>query len=97
MQTICFATAVWSTPQPRPTGQPALIETAVIDPPSQANPSIHFRFFPRTANVVFTDGHVEGWTDRIRNPSSVSSAEQKLRDEENVFDIGSDDTLWDRQ
>ena len=95
-QTICFATAVWSTPQPRPTGQPALIETAVIDPPSLQNPSIHFRFFPTTANVVFVDGHVEGWTDKVRNPSSVSGAEQLLRDKENVYDIGTDDTLWDR-
>ena len=98
-QTICFATSCWSTPAGRPTNPagPALIETGVIDPPSIQNPSIHFRYFPTTANVVFTDGHVEGWTDRIRNPSVVSGAELQLRDKENVFDIGTDDTLWDRQ
>ena len=98
-QTICFATACWSTPDPRPMGPgPNLIETAVIDPPSIQNPSIHFRYFPTTANVAFADGHVEGWTDKIRNTpaASVSAAEQQLRDKEHVFDIGTDDTLWDR-
>ena len=98
-QTICFATSCWSTPAGRPTNPsgPALFETGVLDPPSYQNPSIHFRFFPTTANVVFTDGHVEGWTDRVRNPSSASAAELLLRNEENLFDIGTDDTLWDRQ
>jgi prepilin-type N-terminal cleavage/methylation domain-containing protein/prepilin-type processing-associated H-X9-DG protein len=97
-QTICFATACWSTSAGRPTNPagPNLIETALIDPPSVRNPSIHFRFFPRTANVAFADGHVEGWTDYIRNPSTVPAAEQQLRDQENLFDIGTDDTLWDR-
>jgi prepilin-type N-terminal cleavage/methylation domain-containing protein/prepilin-type processing-associated H-X9-DG protein len=98
-RTICFATAVWSTPEGRPTNPagPNLLETGIADPPSVQNPSIHFRYFPKTANVMFADGHVEGWTDRIRNPSSASAAEQQLRDEENVFDIGTDDTLWDRE
>lgn len=98
-QTICFATAVWSTPNgvpPNPVG-PNLIETAVADPPSVRNPSIHFRFFPYMANVVFADGHVEGWTEKTRNPSSVSVAEALFRDKEQVFDIGTDDTLWDLQ
>jgi len=97
-QTICFATACWSIPGGTPinaTG-PSLIETAVIDPPSLRNPSIHFRYFPQTANVCFADGHVEGWTDKVRNPSAASPAEVALRDKENVFDIGTDDTLWDR-
>jgi len=96
-QTICFATACWSTPAATPisTG-PSLIETALADPPSIRNPSIHFRYFPKTANVCFTDGHVEGWTDKVRNATTASPAEQQLRDKENVFDIGTDDTLWDR-
>ncbi|MFO0804062.1 MAG: DUF1559 domain-containing protein [Gemmataceae bacterium] len=96
-QTICFATAVWSTPAGTPISPgPSLIETAVMDPPSVRDPSVHFRFFPTTANVCFADGHVEGWTDKVRNPSTASPAEQQLRDKENVFDIGTDDTLWDR-
>jgi prepilin-type N-terminal cleavage/methylation domain-containing protein/prepilin-type processing-associated H-X9-DG protein len=97
-QTIAFATACWSTPEGRPLNPagPSLIETALIDPPSTQNPSIHFRLFPTLANVLFVDGHVEGWTDKVRNPSGASLAEQQLRDKENVFDIGTDDTLWDR-
>ena len=67
-----------------------------MDPPSFQNPSVHFRYFPKLANVVFLDGHVEGRIDKTRNPSTASAAEQQLRDQENVFDIGADDTLWDR-
>ena len=67
--------------------------------PSVQNPSIHFRFSPQLANVLFVDGHVEGWTQKVRNPppAGVSAAEQQLRDQENLFDIGTDDTLWDRE
>ncbi|MDB5313153.1 MAG: hypothetical protein JWO38_7355 [Gemmataceae bacterium] len=98
-QTICFATAVWTTPDPRPTGQPALIETALIEPPSRQTPSVHFRFFPKVANVLFVDGHVEGRTDPTRNPPAPTDtpAVIQLRDQENVYDIGTDDTLWHRQ
>jgi prepilin-type N-terminal cleavage/methylation domain-containing protein/prepilin-type processing-associated H-X9-DG protein len=97
-QTIAFATAVWSTSAGNPLNPagPNLIETGVMDPPSLRNPSVHFRFFPTTANVLFADGHVEGWTEKTRNPSTVPLAEQQLRDKENVFDIGTDDTMWDR-
>ena len=99
-QTLCFATACWSTPQDRPISPgPNLIETGLMDPPSVQNPSVHFRYFPQLANVLFVDGHVVGWTDRVRTPPApgVSAGEQALRDKENVFDIGTDDTLWDRQ
>ena len=97
-QTICFADAVGSTPDPRPTGQPAVIEVAVMEPPSRQYPSVHFRFFPKVANVVFVDGHVEAWTNPVRNPpaAGVMPPELMLRDKENVYDIGTDDTLWDR-
>jgi prepilin-type N-terminal cleavage/methylation domain-containing protein/prepilin-type processing-associated H-X9-DG protein len=97
-QTICFVTAVGTTPEPRPTGQPALIEVGVAEPPSRHFPSVHFRFVGKTANVLFLDGHVEGRTDRTRNPPDPSDppAIVRLRDEENVFDIGTADELWDR-
>jgi prepilin-type N-terminal cleavage/methylation domain-containing protein/prepilin-type processing-associated H-X9-DG protein len=97
--TICFADAVGTTPQPRPTGQPALIEVAVIEPPSYQYPSVHFRYHFRTANVVFVDGHVEGWTIPTRNAPAASDPPEipPFRDKENVFDIGTDDTLWDRE
>jgi prepilin-type N-terminal cleavage/methylation domain-containing protein/prepilin-type processing-associated H-X9-DG protein len=98
-QTICFTTAVWATPEARPTGQPALIETALIDPPSAQNPSVHFRLFGVVANVVFVDGHVESRTDPTRNPPAPtdSPAVIQLRNQQHVFDIGTDDTLWDLQ
>lgn len=95
-QTLCFATACWSTPQEHLGMQPSLIETPVMDPPSFQNPSVHFRYFPTVANVVFLDGHVEGLTDKTRNPTTVSAAEEELRNQQNIFDIGADDTLWDR-
>jgi prepilin-type processing-associated H-X9-DG protein len=98
-QTICFVTAVGTTPEPRPTGQPALIEVGVAEPPGRRFPSVHFRFIGKTANVLFLDGHVEGRTDRSRNPPAPSDppAVVRLRDEENVFDIGTTDDLWDLQ
>ncbi|HEX4610877.1 MAG TPA: type II secretion system protein [Urbifossiella sp.] len=95
-QTICFANAVGTTPDPRPTGQPSSIEVAVMEPPSQQFPSVHFRLDYKIANVMFLDGHVESRTDRTRNPSSDPAAVQALRDDQNIYDIGTDDTLWDR-
>ncbi len=97
-QTLCFLTAVGTTPEPRPTGQPALIEVATAEPPSRQFPSVHFRLSGRIANVLYVDGHVESRTDRIRNAPPAGDPPEilKLRDEENVFDIGTDDTIWDR-
>lgn len=95
-QTICFVTAAATTPEPRPTGQPAVIEVAIAEPPSRQIPSVHFRLSGKIANVLYVDGHVECRTDRTRNSPSpdVSPEVLKLRDDENVFDIGTDDTLW---
>ena len=49
-------------------------------------------------NVLFVDGHVEGRTDKTRNPppSSDPPSILQLRDKEKVFDLGSTDELWDR-
>ena len=98
-QTIAFVTAVWVNPNFQSTGQPQMIETALADPPSLQNPSCHFRFFAKDANVLFLDGHVEGRTDTTRNPPAPTDtpAVVQLRDQENIYDIGTDDTLWDRQ
>ena len=97
-QTVCFLTAVGTTPDPRPTGQPALIEVAVAEPPSMRYPNVHHRFHGGIANVVFVDGHVEGRTDRTRNPPAATDPPEilLLRDKENVFDLGTTDELWDR-
>ena len=96
-QTICFATAAGTTELPRSTGTPSSIEIAVAEPPSRQFPSVHFRLDYKTANVLFLDGHVESRTDRTRNlPAPGSPAVQLLRDDQDIFDIGTDDTLWDR-
>lgn len=95
-QTICFANAAGTTPNPRPTGTPSSIEVAVMEPPSRGFPNVHFRLDNRIANVVFVDGHVESRTDRTRNPSADPPAVRQLRDDQDIYDIGTDDTLWDR-
>lgn len=97
-QTICFLNAAGTTTEPGlPTGQPSLVEVPVSEPPSRKAPCVHYRFTGRVANVLFLDGHVEGWTAHDRNvipgePAAVTA----LREREKVFDIGTDDTLWDR-
>jgi prepilin-type N-terminal cleavage/methylation domain-containing protein/prepilin-type processing-associated H-X9-DG protein len=95
-QTVFFANAAGTTDQWRPTGQPSAIEVAVMEPPSRRYPTVHFRLANQIANVMFVDGHVEARTDRVRNPSP-DPAVQAVRDKENVFDLGTDDTLWDRE
>jgi prepilin-type N-terminal cleavage/methylation domain-containing protein/prepilin-type processing-associated H-X9-DG protein len=98
-QTICFLTAVGTTPEPRPTGQPALIEVGVAEPTSRHFPSVHFRLSGRIANVLYVDGHIESRTSGTRNPPAATDPPEivQLRDEEDVFDLGTDDSLWDRQ
>jgi prepilin-type processing-associated H-X9-DG protein len=95
-QTVCFANAAGTTEQPRPTGQPSSIEVAVMEPPSRRYPSVHFRLTFTVANVLFLDGHVETRTDKTRNFSTDPPSVQALRDDQNIFDLGVDDTFWDR-
>ena len=97
-QTIMFLTAAGSTTtSPLPPHGPGLIEIAGAEPPSRRYPSAHFRLSGRIANVVFVDGHVESRTDPTRNPSTDPAGVRQARDDENLFDLGTDDTLWDRQ
>ena len=49
--------------------------------------------------MLFLDGHVESWSDKTRNPPpgwEPPSATAK-RDEQWIYDIGTDDTLWDKE
>jgi prepilin-type N-terminal cleavage/methylation domain-containing protein/prepilin-type processing-associated H-X9-DG protein len=95
-QTIVFADSAGTWIDPWPTGDPILIEVPLIEPPSFQYPSVHFRHVG-LANVVFLDGHVEAYQPGTRNPAPFwepASATQ-LRDFRSVYDIGSDDTLWD--
>jgi prepilin-type N-terminal cleavage/methylation domain-containing protein/prepilin-type processing-associated H-X9-DG protein len=100
-QTIAFCTAVGVTTQPGlPTGSPSLIEVPLAEPPSAQSPSVHFRISGKTvADVLFLDGHVEGWTDKTRNPPAATDTPAVIafRDQENVYDIGTTDVLWGGQ
>ncbi|MCZ2340955.1 MAG: type II secretion system GspH family protein [Bacteroidales bacterium] len=98
-ETIAFVTAAGTYAGPGPRGEsPALRELGIAEPPSHQYPSVQFRF-SRMANVLFLDGHVESRGDRVRNPPPTSEgpAYTAIREEWNIFDIGTDDTLWDRQ
>jgi prepilin-type N-terminal cleavage/methylation domain-containing protein/prepilin-type processing-associated H-X9-DG protein len=99
-QTVCFITSVtvdWTT-----YGTPAapqMVENPFAEPPSARSPSVHHRFFGRIANVLFVDGHVEAITQPTRNPaaSGEPAAVGPFREQENVFDFGTTDELWDRE
>jgi len=98
-QTLCFATAAATSTNSPLTGGPGLVEVGGAEPPSRQFPTVHYRFFGGIANVVFVDGHVESRTDKTRNPppSGDSPAILTLRDQENLFDLGTTDELWDLQ
>jgi prepilin-type processing-associated H-X9-DG protein/prepilin-type N-terminal cleavage/methylation domain-containing protein len=98
-QTIAFADSAGTWIDPWPTGTPILIEVPMLEPPSGQYPAVHFRHGGTTANVLFLDGHVETYSPGTRNvaPSWEPSSATVLRNREQVFDIGSNDELWDRQ
>jgi prepilin-type N-terminal cleavage/methylation domain-containing protein/prepilin-type processing-associated H-X9-DG protein len=97
-QTVCFVTAARAVPSSPLTGTAGLFEVGISEPPSSRDPTVHHRFTGGIANVVFLDGHVEGRTDRTRNPPAPTDTPEmiQVRDKENVFDLGSTDELWDR-
>ncbi len=96
-QTICFVTAAGTSTNSPLTGGPGVVEVGGSEPPSRQYPTVHYRFFGDIANVVFVDGHVESRTDKTRNapPPGDSPAILALRDQENLFDLGTTDELWD--
>jgi prepilin-type N-terminal cleavage/methylation domain-containing protein len=96
--TLMFMTAANTSTAGLPTGNPSLIEVGVAEPPSRQSPSVHFRLTGRVAVIVYVDGHAESRSDPTRNPPSASDspAVVQIRDEQFLYDIGTDDTLWDR-
>jgi len=97
-QTVTFADSAGTWIYPWPTGTPILIEVPLLEAPSGQYPSVHFRHM-RAANVLFLDGHVEALSPGTRNvpPSWEPPSATTLRDRTDVYDIGSDDSLWDRE
>jgi prepilin-type N-terminal cleavage/methylation domain-containing protein/prepilin-type processing-associated H-X9-DG protein len=93
-RTVAFLSAVETI---NVDGQWVMIETGASYPPSAHKPGVHYRLRGRLANILFLDGHVEASTDPTRNPSSDPADLQALRDQENIFDLGSTDELWDRE
>jgi prepilin-type processing-associated H-X9-DG protein/prepilin-type N-terminal cleavage/methylation domain-containing protein len=96
--TIAFTDSAGTWIDPWPTGTPVLIEVPLLEPPTGQYPSVHFRH-TNTGNVLFVDGHVETYNVRTRNtpPSWEPASANALRDKEWLFDIGSNDALWDRE
>lgn len=98
-QTIAFTDSVGTWIDPWPSGPVTLREVPLVEAPSGQYPSVHFRHAGKTANVLFLDGHAQTWTDKTRNPPPPGeplSATAK-RDQESIYDIGTDDTLWGKQ
>ncbi len=97
-QTVTFTDSAGTWIEPWPTGNPILIEVPLIEPPSGQYPAVHFRH-AGTANILFLDGHVESFSPGTRNqpPSWEPASANRLRDQEHLFDLGTDDTLWDRE
>jgi prepilin-type N-terminal cleavage/methylation domain-containing protein/prepilin-type processing-associated H-X9-DG protein len=99
-QTVCFITAAGLSESVPLTGGLGLVEVGGAEPPSRQYPTAHHRFFGGIANVAFVDGHVEGRTERNRNPLVApwnTPAAAALCDKENLFDFGPTDVLWDRE
>ena len=91
---IAFAHAVgvdWTTPK--------MIETLYLLPPSAGTPTVHYRLPGKFVHALYLDGHVELHGDRTRNAlaSSLPANAGAFLDQENIFDIGTTDELWDRQ
>jgi prepilin-type N-terminal cleavage/methylation domain-containing protein/prepilin-type processing-associated H-X9-DG protein len=98
-RTVCFLNAARAVPSTPITVGAGLIEVAVAEPPSRREPMVHHRFHGGIANVVFLDGHVEARTDRTRNPPLPTDPPGviRVRDQGNLFDLGTTDELWDRR
>ncbi len=93
-RTIAFITAVATLDH---NGGPVMVESAAAYPPSQQKPGVHYRLSGRVAHMLYLDGHVEADRFPTRNPSSDPLPLQQLRDQENIFDFGTTDALWDRE
>lgn len=96
-QTIVFADSAQATCNNWPAcTDVSFRENFYLDAPSADFPNVHFRH-SFTANVGFLDGHVEtlprSWTD----PAGVNQAQRDFMYNKQLGQIGTDDTLFDRE
>lgn len=70
-------------------------ENFYLDAPSAAYPNVHFRH-NFNANVGFLDGHVESKSRDWSDPPGVSQAQRDFMFGKQLGQIGTDDSLWDR-
>ncbi|MFO1019483.1 MAG: DUF1559 domain-containing protein [Planctomycetales bacterium] len=81
----------WSYPSGK------LVENPLLEPPSNTQPSIHFRHFGN-ANVAFLDGHVETMTrNMIALPVWFTPQDVEANEKNNLGFLGEDDSQYDRQ
>jgi prepilin-type processing-associated H-X9-DG protein/prepilin-type N-terminal cleavage/methylation domain-containing protein len=98
-ETIAFADSAriqWWSP-PATDAKPLLEENFFLEPPSNAYPTVHFRH-SGTANVLFLDGRVEAISPAINEaPMWWPLAVQELYQQRQLFDVGTDDRMFDRR
>jgi prepilin-type N-terminal cleavage/methylation domain-containing protein/prepilin-type processing-associated H-X9-DG protein len=70
-------------------------ENFYLDGPNAAFPNVHFRH-NFVANVGFLDGHVESKQRDWSDPPGVSAAQTDFMNKKQLGQIGTDDTLFDR-
>ncbi len=76
--------------------EPVAEENYFLDPPSSNYSTVHFRH-DGLANVLFLAGHVRAMKPTIRKmPPWWPEPADRLRYEFGIFDIGTDDELWDQ-
>jgi prepilin-type N-terminal cleavage/methylation domain-containing protein/prepilin-type processing-associated H-X9-DG protein len=70
-----------------------LVATPFLNPPSYHNPTTHFRH-GRSVNISFVDGHVETQTAGPQNADLPGDVFADYRRSQNLFDVGTNDSLW---
>ena len=71
-------------------------ENFYLDAPSASYPNVHFRH-SFTANAGFLDGHVESMQRSWVDPAGVNQTQRDFMSSKQLGQIGTDDTLFDRE
>lgn len=95
-QTIAFADSAQAQCNNWPTcNDISFRENFYLDAPSAAYPNVHFRH-NFTTNAGFLDGHVESKSRDWSDPPGVSTAQRDFMNNKQLGQIGTDDSLFDR-